>query len=191
MPAVVGSRLGKRAVALPEKVKVAVDAGRLSVQGPLGSLEESLPPPIELQVEPGRIWVRCHPREKRDLALHGLYWSKVRNMVEGVTQGFTKVLEIHGVGYRAQVEAEKITWQLGFSHPLEVPIPKGLKIHYDAKQGQLAVSGISKEAVGAFAAQLRSLKPPEPYKATGIRYRGEHIARKAGKTAAGVGAKKT
>ena len=176
------SRIGKKSIAIPEKVKLAVsDKGSIKVEGPKGKLEWTLPDSIKLRVE-GKEAVLDRNTETRSVkALHGLSRSLVHNMVVGVSQGFQKGLEIHGVGFRAQVQGKNLNLSIGFSHPVVFAIPEGIKITVQ-ENTKLLVEGIDKQAVGQVAADIRSYYPPEPYKGKGIRYTGEQIARKEGKT---------
>lgn len=182
------SRIGKQPIPIPEKVKVALKEGRLFVEGPLGKLERSFDPQIMISVESGQVLLK----PKGDLipmkAIYGLTRNLVRNMVSGVSQGFEKRLEINGVGYRADVKGKSLSMTLGFSHPIEFPIPEGISMKVE-KQTQLQISGISKELVGETAARIRRLRPPEPYKGKGIKYKDELIRRKVGKAAVSGGGK--
>lgn len=187
------SRIGKQPIVVPDKVKVEFQGKAVSVEGQLGKLSYPLPEGIQAAVKDGKI-ILSRSDEISNPALYGTSRARIANMVQGVCSGFSKVLEIHGVGFKGQVAGQKLSLQLGFSHPVSVDIPEGIKMSFDARQPVLTISGIDKEVVGDVAAQIRRMKPPEPYKGTGIRYRGEHIMRKAGKTAAGAtggaGAKK-
>jgi len=188
MPGVVTlSRVGKKPIPVPPGVEVRVSGREVWIKGTKGELKELIPEPIEVLVEKNQILVRPTSETREAPALHGLVRSKLANMVLGVTHGFSKSLEIQGLGYRAQVAPGKLTLQLGYSHPVNFLIPPGIQIQVDPKQSQLTVSGADKHLVGEISAQLRILRPPEPYKGTGIRYSGERVLRKAGKTAAGVG----
>src|ERR1700676_4226580 len=176
------SRIGKKTIELPEKVKLAIaDTGSLKVEGPKGKLEWILPGSIKLRVE-GKQAVLDRDTETRAVkALHGLSRSLVYNMVVGVSEGFKKALEIHGVGFRAQVQGKNLNLSIGFSHPVVFSIPDGIKITVQ-ENTKLLVEGIEKKVVGQVAADIRSYYPPEPYKGKGIRYTGEQILRKEGKT---------
>jgi large subunit ribosomal protein L6 len=182
------SRIGKMPIVIPEKVQIALKPGAVEVTGPLGKFTQILPPHTVVKVDKGQAIVELSgiTPEEGGSALHGLARSLVNNAVVGVTQGYKKDLEIIGLGYRAQVNGDKLTLQLGFAHPVEVKLPAGIKATVDPKQTQVSISGIDKYRVGEVAAQLRRLKPPEPYKGSGVRYAGEHIAKKAGKAAAGA-----
>jgi large subunit ribosomal protein L6 len=176
------SRIGKQPIAIPDGVNVAVDPGRVTVNGPLGELTQNVPARILIEKEDGQLLVKRPTERGDDRALHGLTRSLVANMVEGVTNGFEKRLEIQGVGYRAQLQGSKLVLALGYSHPVEVNAPTG--IDFEVPQPtRITVRGISKQAVGEVAAIIRKQRPPEPYKGKGIRYEGEYVARKVGKRA--------
>ncbi|HVO33079.1 MAG TPA: 50S ribosomal protein L6 [Elusimicrobiota bacterium] len=181
------SRIGRMPIAIPDKVKVDVKPGLVEVAGPLGKLSQTLPPGIVARVDQNQVLVeQADPNDLAKKPLHGLSRSLVFNAIEGVTKGFKKDLEIVGLGYRAQVMGDKISLQLGFAHPKEFKLPAGIKATVDAKQTAISISGVDSYLVGETAARIRLLKPPEPYKGSGIRYVGEHIIRKAGKAAAGA-----
>jgi large subunit ribosomal protein L6 len=182
------SRIGRAPIAIPVGVKVSVSGQTVAIEGPKGKLSRDLHPAIRAEVKDGQILVKRPDDSKSNRALHGLSRALLNNMVVGVTQGFNKGLEIEGVGYRAAVEGNKLTFALGFSHPVEMQLPKGISVTVD-KQVSLNVSGIDKELVGQVAADIRFLKEPEPYRGKGIRYSGEVIRRKAGKAAATGGTK--
>jgi len=174
------SRIGNAPVKLPPKVEVTFAAGEISVKGPLGTLERELHPEMKLEREDGELRIVRPSDEPRHRALHGLTRTLVNNMVTGVTSGFTKNLEIAGVGYRAQLQGAKLVLALGYSHPVEVDPPAGIEFRVETPT-RLGVFGADKELVGQIAAYIRSQRKPEPYKGKGIRYAGEHILRKAGK----------
>jgi large subunit ribosomal protein L6 len=180
------SRVGRRPIPIPEGVKVVTEGQKVTVTGPKGTLERELHNAVRVDVEEDRVVVRRLSDERFDKALHGLSRTLVANMVHGVTEAYEKVLEVHGVGYRASVQGKKLILQIGFSRAVEYQCRDGVEIGVD-RQGQLhviSVRGIDKELVGQTAAEIRALKKPEPYKGTGIRYRGEQVRRKAGKTGA-------
>jgi large subunit ribosomal protein L6 len=177
------SRIGKRPIAIPDGVSVTVGEGEIQVKGPKGQLTGPLPSTIRAEVQDGELVITRANDEKKVRSLHGLVRALASNMVVGVTEGFTKGLEIEGVGYRAEVKGSTLTLTLGFSHPVDMPIPEGLSVAMNGNTS-LSVQGIDKEAVGQFAADIRRLRPPEPYKGKGIRYAGERIRRKVGKTGA-------
>jgi len=180
------SRIGRTPIAIPDKVKVDPKPGVVDVQGPLGKLSQKVPPGISMKIENNQILVSRDDSQPKAAALHGLARSLVANAVIGVTQGFKKELEIVGLGYRAQVAGDKLTLTLGFAHPSVFMIPAGIKIAIDPKQTILTITGVDAYLVGEVASRIRRLKPPEPYKGSGIKYVGEHIIRKAGKAAAGA-----
>lgn len=182
------SRVGNAPVKVPEKVKVNLAGQQLRLEGPMGKLEISLDPAVELVVEGGVIRVKRKDEAPQTRARHGLMQRLVANGVTGVATGFQKVLEINGVGYRADVKGNLLNLTLGFSHPVEFPIPAGIKIAVD-KQTRVVVSGASRALVGETAARIRKLRPPEPYKGKGIKYSDEVIVRKVGKAAATGGGK--
>ena len=182
------SRIGKQPIIVPEKVKVRVENKKVFIEGPLGKLNYCLPDGIVAAVADGKLTVAVEAGAEGKSALFGTSRARINNMVTGVTREFEKVLEISGVGFKGAVEGSKITMQLGFSHPVILDIPQGIKMSFDPKQVVLTIKGIDKEAVGNIAAQIKRIKKPEPYKGTGIKYQGEHIIRKAGKTAAGASA---
>jgi len=182
------SRVGRKIIDVPEKVNVLVNKGVVSVKGPQGELSYKLADGINVEVKDKKIYV-TKKADRNDLsAIYGTTRARLNNMVEGVVKGFSKVLEINGVGFKGVVQGNSISFQVGFSHPVVMDIPKGLKVAVDPKQTILTVSGIDKELVGNWAAKIKRIKPPEPYKGSGIKYQGERIIRKAGKTAAGAGA---
>ncbi len=177
------SRVGKMPVALPKDVKVSCDLSKVEVTGPKGHLTQDLPPGISVSVDDGKIIVRREDDARPAKALQGLIRSLVANMVTGVSKGFEKRLEIIGIGFRADLQGKDLKLTLGFSHPVLYPIPKGIQVEVE-KQTQLIVKGIDKQQVGTVAAKLRSIKLPEPYKGKGVRYLGERIRKKVGKTKA-------
>ena len=176
------SRIGRMPIPLPTGVEVTQDGSTLRVKGPLGTLERTIHPEMSLEREDGTLRVVRPSDEPRHRALHGLTRTLVNNMVTGVATGFTKNLEISGVGYRAQLQGSKLVLALGYSHPVELNAPTG--IDFEVPQPtRIVVRGISKQAVGEVAAIIRKQRPPEPYKGKGIRYEGEYVARKVGKRA--------
>ena len=174
------SRIGRMPIPLPSGVEVTQDGSTLRVKGPLGTLERSIHPEMTVEREDGTLRVVRPSDEPRHRALHGLTRTLVSNMVNGVATGFTKNLEISGVGYRAQLQGSKLVLALGYSHPVEVDPPAGIEFRVESPT-RLAVFGADKELVGQTAAYIRSQRKPEPYKGKGIRYAGEQILRKAGK----------
>ena len=176
------SRIGRKTVKLPEKVKLNVsDSGSVLVEGPKGKLEWTLPKQIKVRVEGSDVKLERTEDARNVRALHGLSRSLLNNMVTGVSEGFQKSLEIHGVGFRAQVQGKSLNLSLGYSHPIVFEIPDGIKITVQ-ENTKLLVEGIDKQRVGQVAADIRAYYPPEPYKGKGIRYVGEQILRKEGKT---------
>ena len=176
------SRIGNKAVEIPDKVKVNVDNdGVVAVEGPKGKLNWKLPRDISAKVDKNHVTVARAAETRSVKALHGLSRSLVRNMVQGVSEGFSKNLEIEGVGFKAAVQGSNLNLSLGFSHPILFPIPKDIKITVtDATK--ISIQGVDKKLVGQVAADIRRYYPPEPYKGKGVRYAGEQIRRKEGKT---------
>ncbi len=179
------SRIGRRVISIPTGVSVESVDGGIQVKGPKGTLLEPLPRGIRIAIEAGRVSFERPDDETRTRSLHGLARALVANMVRGVVEPFVKELEIQGVGYRADVAGKQLNLQLGFSHPVAIPVPDGLKVSVD-RNVVIRIEGIDRHQVGQFAADLRKLRPPEPYKGKGIRYLGEHVRRKVGKAAAGA-----
>ena len=176
------SRIGKKRIAIPDKVKVDFGGdGAVKVEGPKGRLEWALPKTIRASVENNEITFVRSGESRSEKALHGLSRALVANMVTGVTVGFKRDLEIHGVGFKAAVQGANLNLSLGFSHPVLFPIPKGIKITV-TENTKLSVEGIDKHLVGQVAADIRAYYPPEPYKGKGVRYVGEQVRRKEGKT---------
>lgn len=177
------SRKGKSPIPLPKGVEVKVSEKEVSVKGPKGTLQQKLIPGVQVKIEDNHVVVSLAD-ENSDLGrFHGLYRTLIHNMVVGTTDGFEKRLEMIGVGYRAAVQGQLLDLQLGFSHPTKLEIPHGLTIKVD-KNTQIIINGIDKHLVGQFAATIRSKRPPEPYQGKGIRYQGEYVRKKAGKSAA-------
>ncbi len=177
------SRVGKSPVPIPPEVKVSLSDGKVQVAGPKGQLERSLPQGVKVRIEDNQIVVERPDDSRQGRSIHGLTRTLLSNMVLGVSQGFEKKLEIVGVGYRAERKGEGLVLALGFSHPILYPLPPGIDVVVE-RQVSLTVRGIDKELVGAVAAKIRSLKPPEPYKGKGVRYVGERVRRKVGKAKA-------
>ncbi len=176
------SRIGKLPITVPAGVEVTVDSENvITVKGPKGTLTRKLAEDMNIAVEAGVVTVTRPSDLKRHRALHGLTRTLIFNMVEGVTKGYEKVLEINGVGYRAAKSGNKLTLTLGYSHPVEMIDPEGIETVLEG-QNKITVKGIDKEKVGQFAAEIRTKRPPEPYKGKGIKYSDEHIRRKVGKT---------
>jgi large subunit ribosomal protein L6 len=170
-------------IVLPKGVKVSTDPSKVEIDGPKGHLVHQLPQGISVSGEGEKVFVHRADDERSSRALQGLTRSLIANMVSGVTQGFEKRLEIVGIGFRAEVQAKALKLSLGFSHPVLFPIPEGIKAEVE-KQTLITIKGMDRQQVGIIAAKLRSIKPPEPYKGKGIRYLGERIRKKVGKTKA-------
>jgi large subunit ribosomal protein L6 len=176
------SRIGRQPITVPSGVEVAIEPELVRVKGPKGELQERISRDMTIQQEEGRLTV-ARPSDRRDhRALHGLTRSLVANMVQGVTDGFEKRLQIQGVGYRAALRGQAIELSVGYSHPVNIEAPAGIEFEVP-QPTQIVVRGASKQAVGEIAARIRKVRPPEPYKGKGIRYEGEHVARKVGKRA--------
>ncbi|HEY3071162.1 MAG TPA: 50S ribosomal protein L6 [Gaiellaceae bacterium] len=176
------SRIGKSPIPIPAGVSVSILPGRVMVNGPLGELTQSLPQRIKVEEGEGELLVKRPTERGEDRALHGLTRSLVANMVEGVTKGFSKTLEIQGVGYRAALRGADLELNVGFSHTVVVKAPQGITFEVPAPN-QIVVKGIDKQKVGQVAAEIRAVRPPEPYKGKGVRYEGEYVRRKVGKRA--------
>lgn len=174
------SRIGRKPIPIPQGVQVRIERDLVEVKGPKGVLSHRIPPEIEVSVEDGEIRVRRKVENKRGKSLHGLTRSLIANMVQGVTEGFEKRLEIVGVGYRAQLEGKALRLSLGYSHPVIYSIPEGIEIQVP-QPTKIVVRGIDKQKVGQVAAEIRALKKPDAYKGKGIRYEGEVVRLKAGK----------
>jgi large subunit ribosomal protein L6 len=177
------SRIGKKEIPLPKGVEVRQDGNAVMVKGPKGTLSTALISGISVKVENNVVAFTRADEEKKTRAFHGLVRALVANNVRGVTEGFKKELDIVGVGYRAEVKGKEVVFQLGYSHPVRFPIPSGINIAVDAKSGHITITGIDKQKVGQTAAEIRSLREPDPYKGKGIKYSNEVIRRKAGKAA--------
>lgn len=176
------SRIGRRLVDLPEGVTVSIGTGEVSVKGPNGQLSERVPANISIEMSEGKVKVSRPDDKKTSKSAHGLVRALIANMVEGVTKGFQRELEIQGVGYRAESSGKKLKLSLGFSHPVDMAVPEGLSV--SVADSIIRIKGSSKHAVGQFAAEVRKLRPPEPYKGKGVRYVGEQVRRKVGKAGA-------
>ncbi len=181
------SRIGRKPVAISGGAKVKMDGSIVRVDGPKGKLSFDVPDSISVAIDAGSKEVNFTraTNQKEHRALHGLCRALVANMVQGVTQGFSKRLEIQGVGYQAKVEGKDLKLQIGFCHPVILPIPEGLKVE-TAAPTKISVEGVDKQLVGQFAANVRRIRPPEPYNGKGIRYEGEQVRRKVGKSIAGA-----
>jgi len=176
------SRIGKKPVPIPSNVEVTVNGATVKVKGPKGELAHTFSPNMKVRVDNGELTVERASEEKTERALHGLTRALIANMVQGVTTGFKKTLEIVGVGYKAEKKGKNLVVTVGYSHPIEYPEPAGITLTAPAPT-VIVVEGIDKQKVGQVAAELREFRRPEPYKGKGIRYQGEQVRRKAGKTA--------
>ena len=177
------SRIGKKPIAVPKGVTVKIEGNTVAVQGPKGKIDTAIPSGIKFQQQDGHLLaVRENDSQA---AVHGLARALVNNAVEGVTKGWTRELEIVGIGYRAEMKGKgTVVFTLGYSHPIEYPLPTGVDVAVDPKQTRLTVTGIDRQKVGQVAAEMRSLRPPDPYKNKGVRYVGERLKKKVGKTGA-------
>jgi len=177
------SRIGKKPIPLPPGVKVEITATKVSVQGPKGKLESPVPAGIKVEQRDSTL-VALRETDKQ-AALHGLTRALLNNAVEGVTKGWTRELEIVGIGYRAELKGKAlVVFSLGYSHPIEYPLPTGIEAAVDAKLTRITLTGIDRQKIGQVAAEMRSLRPPDPYKNKGVRYAGEKLKKKVGKTGA-------
>jgi large subunit ribosomal protein L6 len=175
------SRIGKMPIPIPQGVKVTVADNRVTVQGTKGTLSQDYKPLVEIDLQENQCIVRRRDESRQARAMHGLYRKLIHNMVVGVSEGFTKVLLVNGVGYRAEVRERVLVLNLGYSNPIEFPIAEGIEISVEGNN-RIAVAGSDLQKVGQVAAEIRSLRPPEPYKGKGIRYENEFVRRKVGKT---------
>ena len=177
------SRIGKKPIAVPKGVTVKLEGNTVAVQGPKGKLETPLPTGIKMEQKDGHL-VAVRENDSQ-AAVHGLARALVNNAVEGVTKGWSRELEIVGIGYRAEMKGKGVVvFTLGYSHPIEYPLPSGIEVAVDPKQTRLTVNGIDRQKVGQVAAEMRALRPPDPYKNKGVRYVGERLKKKVGKTGA-------
>ena len=177
------SRIGRKPIALPKGVTVKIETNTVAVQGPKGKLDTQLPRGIRMEQQDGHL-VAIRENDSQS-AVHGLARALVNNAVEGVTKGWTRELEIVGIGYRAELKGKNmVVFSLGYSHPIEYPLPSGIDVAIDPKQTKLTVTGIDRQKVGQVAAEMRGLRPPDPYKNKGVRYAGERLKKKVGKTGA-------
>lgn len=174
------SRVGRMPIPVPKGVEVRIDGPRIVVKGPKGELSRDLLPEMTVEQQDGQIVVSRPSDQARHRAMHGLTRTLVANMVAGVSEGFSKTLEMQGVGYRAQMQGKELVLAVGFSHPVQIPPPPNIEFAVDGTS-RIIVKGINKEQVGQVAADIRKVRPPEPYKGKGIRYAGEYVRRKAGK----------
>jgi len=175
------SRIGKQPISVPAKVKVLVSGSKVSAEGPKGRLEVTLPPLTSARVEGSSLTISRLNETSEAKAMHGLGRALVNNMVRGVAEGYQRRLEIQGVGFKAAIQGNHVNMVLGYSHPILYPVPPGIKVVVEDNT-KIAIEGADKELVGRVASELRSYYPPEPYKGKGVRYAGEHVVRKEGKT---------
>jgi len=175
------SRIGKKPVEIPEGVEVNVDENKVSVKGPKGQLEQIFDQGMDISLDDNQIIVQRPDDQVKNRSLHGLVRSLINNMVEGVTKGYSKSLELRGVGYRASMKGSTLVIAVGYSHPVEITPPEGINVEVPSNT-EINISGIDKQKVGQFAAHIRSIREPEPYKGKGIRYKGEYVRQKVGKT---------
>lgn len=175
------SRIGRMPVVLPEGVDVKIKGSYVHVKGPKGEMEHTFPEEMKISLDDGTIIVERPSDEQKHRALHGMTRALINNMVVGVSSGYEKVLEINGVGYRAEVQGDNLVLNVGYSHPVIIEPPEGIRFEVDARTRQIVVKGYDKQAVGQVAADVRKVRPPEPYKGKGIKYLDERIRRKAGK----------
>lgn len=176
------SRIGKKPVQLPDKVQFALNGNIISVKGPKGNLERELHPAVKVEINDNVVTVSTDTSDKKKVALQGLFRSLISNMVTGVTTGYEKKLVLSGIGYRAEVQGKSLILNVGYSNPVDFKFPEGIQAAVE-KNTEITLAGINKELVGQVAANIRDLRPPEPYKGKGIMYADERIIRKAGKTA--------
>ena len=181
------SRIGRLPVAVPNGVQINVQGSDVHVKGPKGELKRTFSPQLGIALENGELVITRNSDDPKERALHGTTRAVIANMVRGVSTGFTTVLQVEGVGYRAELQGKDLALFVGYSHPVKVPPPDGISFEVDQKTRQIKVNGYDREVVGQTAAEIRRIRPPEPYHGKGIRYEGEKIRRKAGK--AGKGAK--
>jgi large subunit ribosomal protein L6 len=175
------SRIGLQPISIPDGVEVKIDGVRVRVKGPKGELEQGFRPEIAIKEDDGNLMLSRESDEPQVRALHGLTRALLNNMVVGTSEGFEKNLEVHGVGYRAELEGSTLVLSVGFSHKVKVAPPSGIQFDVDTRAGTIKVLGIDKQLVGQVAADVRKVRKPEPYKGKGIRYQGEYVRRKAGK----------
>jgi large subunit ribosomal protein L6 len=178
------SRIGRLPIKIPKGVEVKIDGLKVTVKGPKGTLEREFLPLVEIVKEEDTLYVKRKGETKKEKSVHGLTRALLNNMVVGVSEGFTKKLQVLGVGYRVQLKGNNIVFNVGYSHPVEVKVPEGLSCSLEGDKGKeniLVITGHDKEQLGQFAANLRKIRPPEPYKGKGIRYLDEYVRKKAGK----------
>ena len=181
------SRIGKKPVVVPSAVELKVNGSNVSVKGPKGKLQRKLHPNMKIEFQDGLVTVVRPSDSRLDRSLHGLTRTLINNMVTGVTEGYSKQLNIVGVGYKVALKGKALVLNLGHSHAIDYPAPEGVEFEVDGKKNTIVIKGVNKEVVGQTAAEIRSMRPPEPYKGKGVMYSTERIRRKAGKAAAGKG----
>ena len=179
------SRIGRQPILIPSQVKVNQQGSQLAFEGPKGKMDLTMPSELSVTLQDGRVQIQRASDVKSVKALHGLYRALAANIVKGITEGFQRDLEISGVGYRAELKGKQVVIHAGYSHPVALTVPQGLTVEVP-KPTQLVIKGVDKQLVGQFAANIRHVAPPEPYKGKGIKYAGEVIRRKAGKAATGA-----
>ena len=179
------SRIGKKPIPIPNKVQITIDGSTVTVKGPKGELHHTFPLEIGIEQEDGQVLVTRPSDQQRHRALHGMVRALINNMVTGVSQGFERVLTIEGVGYRAEMDGKTLVMHLGYSHPMPVVPPPNVEFVVEERGRVVRIRGIDKQVVGELAANIRKMRPPEPYKGKGVRYEGEIIRRKAGKAGKG------
>jgi len=175
------SRIGRMPVSIPDGVSVDLEGNHIRVKGPKGELEQSFRPEMVISIDEGEVNVDRPSDEPQMRALHGLTRALINNMVVGVSEGFEKILQVEGVGYRPEMSGKDLVLQVGYSHPVQVPPPEGIEFEVEERARLIHVRGVDKQVVGQVAADIRKIRPPEPYKGKGIRYQGEYVRRKAGK----------
>ena len=180
------SRVGKQPISIPDKVDVNIEDNTVEVEGPKGTLEFEVRSELKVEMKNDKLLVKPDQDTKQTNALWGTTRTRLANLVKGVQEGYEKELKIKGLGYKAQVKGDKLILEVGFSHPVELDIPEGIEFEVNEDQDEIKVKGIDKNKVGQMAAEIRNIKPPEPYKGKGIRYKGEEIERKEGKRAVGA-----
>jgi large subunit ribosomal protein L6 len=179
------SRKGKLPISIPKGVEVKISGSEVTVKGPKGTLHQQVDPAVILKLDGDKLTVSLDEKDLQEKGeLHGLFWALLQNMVNGTAKGFEKVLEMVGVGYRANVQGKALDLQIGFSHPTKIPIPEGLQVTIEKNNTVIIIKGADRQMVGQFAATVRAKRPPEPYQGKGIRYSGEYVRKKAGKSAA-------
>jgi len=179
------SRIGKLPITIPSAVDIQINGANLKIKGPKGELQREFHPEMKIEKEDNVVKVIRPNDEAKNKALHGLTRTLINNMVVGVSEGFSKTLAVIGVGYKVELKGKGLLLQLGYSHPINYPAPSGIQFEVDGKQNLIVIKGVDKEKVGQVSAEIRSLRPPEPYKGKGVQYQNERIRRKAGKAAVG------